>query len=188
MPRARSSRMQGGGARARDRAESAAAAVLARKATGRPELSAVASRAKVSWEQLVPRPKLWPAEEMRSPPISRVLLRRASYARYDRHSSRPVGANGLEPPTRGLGEQRRRPPIWRCSGWRLPRFTRFPEEATRLCGPVPRLRRRREALAIAAGRYPASCSVEPGLSSPSGNPRQRRSGGLRESDYTWGPT
>jgi hypothetical protein len=60
---------------------------------------------------------------MRSRPISRVLLRRA-FARYDRHSSRPAVADGLEPPTRGLGEQRRRPPIWRCSGWRLPRFTR----------------------------------------------------------------
>src|SRR5665213_2260811 len=34
-------------------------------------------------------------------------------------------AVALVPPTRGLGEQRRRPPIWRCSGWRLPRFTRF---------------------------------------------------------------
>ena len=45
-------------------------------------------------------------------------------ARYDRHSSRPAVTDGLEPPTRGLGEQRRRPPIWRCSGWRLPRFTR----------------------------------------------------------------
>ena len=47
-------------------------------------------------------------------------------ARYDRHSSRPAVTDGLEPPTRGLGEQRRRPPIWRCSGWRLPRFTRSP--------------------------------------------------------------
>ena len=64
---------------------------------------------------------------MRSRPISRVLLRRAESARYDRHSSRPAVADGLEPPTRGLGEQRRRPPIWRCSGWRLPRFTRFPK-------------------------------------------------------------
>src|SRR5579864_3741823 len=35
-------------------------------------------------------------------------------------------AVALMPPTRGLGEQRRRPPIRRCSGWRLPRFTRFP--------------------------------------------------------------
>src|SRR3954464_11939949 len=64
---------------------------------------------------------------MRSPPISRVLLRRARRARYDRHSSRPAVTDGLEPPTRGLGEQRRRPPIWRCSGWRLPRFTRCRE-------------------------------------------------------------
>jgi len=45
-------------------------------------------------------------------------------ARYGRHSSRRAVAGVLEPPTRGLGEQRRRPPIWCCSGWRLPRFTR----------------------------------------------------------------
>jgi hypothetical protein len=45
-------------------------------------------------------------------------------ARYGRHSSRRAVAGALEPPTRGLGEQRRRPPIWCCSGWRLPRFTR----------------------------------------------------------------
>ncbi len=45
-------------------------------------------------------------------------------ARYGRHSSRRTVAGALEPPTRGLGEQRRRPPTWCCSGWRLPRFTR----------------------------------------------------------------
>jgi len=38
--------------------------------------------------------------------------------------------------------------------------------ATRLCGPLPRLDRGGEAAAAAAGRYPASCSLEPGLSSP----------------------
>ncbi len=65
-----------------------------------------------------------PGKRARSRPISRVLLRRVESTRYDRHSSRPGVAAGLEPPTRGLGEQRRRPPIWRCSGWRLPRFTR----------------------------------------------------------------
>jgi hypothetical protein len=54
------------------------------------------------------------------------------------------------------------------------------KEATRLCGPVPRLRPDREVGAIAAGRYPASCSVEPGLSSPPESfPGQRRSGRLR---------
>ena len=45
-------------------------------------------------------------------------------SRYGRHSSRRAVAGALEPPTRGLGEQRRRPPTWCCSGWRLPRFTR----------------------------------------------------------------
>ena len=42
--------------------------------------------------------------EKRSQPISRVLLRRVCM-RYDRHSSRPIVAAGLKPPTRGLGEQ-----------------------------------------------------------------------------------
>ena len=46
------------------------------------------------------------ARVSRSPPVSRVLLRRAR-ARYGRHSSRPIVAGGLEPPTRGLGE----PPV-----------------------------------------------------------------------------
>jgi len=50
--------------------------------------------------------------------------------------------------------------------------------ATRLCGPVPRLRHPRERRLIAAGRYPASCSAEPGLSSPR-LPGRRRSGWLR---------
>ena len=45
-------------------------------------------------------------------------------ARYGRHSSRRSVAAALVPPTRGLGEQRHRPPTWCCSGWRLPRFTR----------------------------------------------------------------
>src|SRR5438067_11133407 len=40
------------------------------------------------------------------------------------------------------------------------------KEATRLCGPVPRLRRTLSRRLIASGRYPASCSAEPGLSSP----------------------
>ena len=44
---------------------------------------------------------------------------------YGRHSSRHRVAAALEPPTRGLGEQRHRPLTWCCSGWRLPRFTRF---------------------------------------------------------------
>ena len=69
-------------------------------------------------------------------------------ARYGRHSSRRSVAAALVPPTRGLDEQRvhRRPPTWCCSGWRLPRFTRRrfdPDAATRLCGPVPRLRQPR---------------------------------------------
>jgi hypothetical protein len=42
------------------------AAVAARKAKGRPELSAEASRAKVSWERRKPRPKLW-ADQLSSP-------------------------------------------------------------------------------------------------------------------------
>ena len=53
-------------------------------------------------------------------------------APYDGHSSRPWVAPGLQPPTRGLERathsmpvaRMQRPPIWCCSGWRLPRFTR----------------------------------------------------------------
>ena len=114
------------------------------------------ARARTPWRVIEAKPADKPGS----------VTARGKSARYDRHSSRPAVADGLEPPTRGLGEQRRRPPIWRCSGWRLPRFTRFANEATRLCGPVPRLRGGREADATAAGRYPASCSAEPGLSSP----------------------
>ena len=71
-------------------------------------------------------------------------------APYGRHSSRRRVTATLEPPTRGLGEQpwveSFRPLTWCCSGWRLPRFTRSGHGvsqtgATRLCGPVPRLRR-----------------------------------------------
>ena len=78
-----------------------------------------------------PRPKLWPAsdrnfrpQEYAKPAYKPGSVTARDVARYDRHSSRPAVTDGLEPPTRGLGEQRRRPPIWRCSGWRLPRFTR----------------------------------------------------------------
>ena len=55
-------------------------------------------------------------------------------ARYGRHSSRRAVAGALKPPTRGLGEQRRHPPTWCCSGWRLPRFTRRRLGLTRTCG------------------------------------------------------
>src|SRR6266496_3817366 len=104
----------------------------------------------------------------RSQPISRVLLRRAPCeARYDRHSSWRHVTVTLEPPTRGLCEQRRRPLTWCCSGWRLPRFTRI---LLRGCDSSlwpcssPSLTACAKEL-IAAGRYPASCSSEPGLSS-----------------------
>src|SRR2546429_275409 len=46
-------------------------------------------------------------------------------------------------------------------------------DATRLCGPVPRLPRRSRERLRASGRYPASRSSEPGLSSP-GDARSRR--------------
>src|SRR3954469_14444944 len=56
-------------------------------------------------------------------------------------------------------------PIWCCSGWRLPRFTPWPPHSrastalprTRLCGPLRHV--------AVPGRYPASRSAEPGLSS-----------------------
>jgi hypothetical protein len=53
-------------------------------------------------------------------------------APYDGHSSRRRVAPALQPPTRGLERAThntprlrvQHPPIWCCSGWRLPRFTR----------------------------------------------------------------
>jgi len=53
-------------------------------------------------------------------------------------------------------------------------------EATRLCGPVPRLDRGGEAAAAAAGRYPASRSLEPGLSSPRSGFHRAGSDGLAD--------
>ncbi len=58
-------------------------------------------------------------------------------APYDGHSSRPWVAPGLQPPTRGLerathgapGLHVPHPPIWCCSGWRLPRFTPWAPDA-----------------------------------------------------------
>ena len=52
-------------------------------------------------------------------------------APYDGHSSRRRVAPALQPPTRGLERAThctpslrvQHPPIWCCSGWRLPRFT-----------------------------------------------------------------
>jgi hypothetical protein len=58
-------------------------------------------------------------------------------APYDGHSSRPWVTPGLQPPTRGLERAThstpsphvQRPPIWCCSGWRLPRFTPWAPDA-----------------------------------------------------------
>ena len=58
-------------------------------------------------------------------------------APYDGHSSRPWVTSGLQPPTRGLerathrtpGLRVQHPPIWCCSGWRLPRFTPWAPDA-----------------------------------------------------------
>lgn len=119
--------------------------------------------------------------------IGRILYTRAlSQTRAGNHSSRHVVTHMLKPPTRILG---RTTPSGRSRTYaylvllrmEVAAFHPLPaREATRLCGPVPRLCRHREASAGAAGRYPASRSVEPGLSSPSSvDSRQRRSGGLR---------
>jgi len=56
----------------------------------------------------------------------------------------------------------------------------FWSDATRLCGPVPRLRRRSRGRFMAAGRYPASRSLEPGLSSPGSAKRATSSDGLAD--------
>ena len=86
--------------------------------------------------------------------------------RYDRHSSGRRVAATLKPPTRGLREQRHRPPTWRCSGWRLPRFTRPARtRSDSSLWPCSSPSPPRERRLIADGRYPSSRSVEPGLSS-----------------------
>jgi hypothetical protein len=101
--------------------------------------------------------------------------------------------------TRGLGEQRHRPPIRSCSGWGLPgqpvarppvvsytTFSPLPRTPSASCCGTSRLGTPRGAKRYIvykavcfcgtfpkvtfAGRYPAPCSVEPGLSSGAGCP------------------
>ncbi len=103
------------------RAEAATRSAVTRQAS-RP----LQPRADIGKASTRERAKLWPVEIDAKPADKPGSVTARGVARYDRHSSRPAVADGLEPPTRGLGEQRRRPPIWCCSGWRLPRFTRFP--------------------------------------------------------------
>ena len=88
------------------------------------------------------------------------------------HSSRPAVADGLERPTRERREPRHRSPIRPCSGWGLP--SRY------ITASLVRSYRHRSTLTAYAavyfsvalfpmvthaGRYPASCPAELGLSS-----------------------
>ena len=101
----------------------------------------------------------------------------------DDHFSRPMMAHRLKRPTREMGDE---PPLcascetplaaWPCSRWGLPGrrryrsagellsrlFTLTSYEAVCFCGPAPRI--------TAPGRYPASRSVEFGLSSCGSSP------------------
>ena len=88
--------------------------------------------------------------------LGRVKLADKPGSVVDSHSSRRTVTCTLKQPTRRLSEPLHRLPIWFCSGWRLPRFT--VTKYARLCGPIPHL--------TVDGRYPSSCSMEPGLSSP----------------------
>src|SRR3989442_922796 len=54
------------------------------------------------------------------PAVSRVLYPVASRLRGGDHLSTTPVARHLQRPTRGLGEQPQRPPIWSCSEWGLP--------------------------------------------------------------------
>lgn len=51
---------------------------------------------------------------------------------YDSHSSGRAITHTLKQPTRKLREPRQCFPIWSCSGWRLPRFTRSGAVSARL--------------------------------------------------------
>ena len=128
-------------------------------------------------------------------PGSVLRVRPCDRSRMDDHSSRPAVAGGVQLPTRAsrvqaslraisvAGSPPREAPIWHCSRWGLPcrsgcpsRGGLLPHRFTLahacmgglvLCGAFPGV--------APAGRYPAPCLVEPGLSS-SGSPPPRSSG------------
>ena len=162
------------------------------KAKGRPELSAVGNRTKVSCAPHVARQsevargaRNFRPEHRRSPPISRVLLRRAM--------SRAMTVIPLGPP---LPTGSSRLPADSASSVVVRLFGVAPDggcrvspapkkEATRLCGPVPRLRVGREASAMCGRALPGIplCGARTFLS-PGTNPGQRRSGRLRSAIIT----
>src|SRR6185436_2202474 len=93
---------------------------------------------------------LWQGTPRRGHPRQPFLWARShplALATYPQASVEPTAVDSSPP----------RLPIWCCSGWRLPRFTPDFYVGTRLCGPVRRV--------ATPGGYPASRSMEPGLSS-----------------------
>ncbi len=109
--------------------------------------------------------KIWGRKQ----PVSRVLF-------IGSHLSGERIAPFLKRPTRGRGEQPLIPPIWSCSGWGLPSLSGRPDSWWALTPPFhpypalsPRARRSvfcGTFLGVTpTGCYPASCSVELGLSS-----------------------
>jgi hypothetical protein len=112
--------------------------------------------------------------------VSRVLFaERVTPLPRDDHSSTTRVAACLERPTQGLGRATlRRPSTWPCSGWGLPCRNRYRLRGGLLPHHFTLTRRRSEGdrlgrfvfcgtflEVILTGRYPASCPVEPGLSS-----------------------
>src|SRR6185369_8424672 len=99
------------------------------------------------------------AEKSGRRPLSRVLLLRPGASPVE-PAAIPLGPGlpqGSSHLPAGFGRAGHLP-IWCCSGWRLPRFTpRLLRPRTRLCGPLRHV--------AVPGSYPASRSLEPGLSS-----------------------
>ena len=122
--------------------------------------------------------------------VSRVLSQRLPVC--DRHSSRSAVARTLKQPTRKAVAGPAAFPIWSCSErgmpsmprhrgiwWSLtPPFHPYPTRGRAVCflWRCPRV--------APPGCYPASCPVEPGLSSPGFHPR-RRSVRLPQSGAAW---
>ncbi len=114
--------------------------------------------------------------------VSRVLFRPITAG--GGHLSTPMVAHRLQRPTRGVRGPRHSPPAWSCCRWGLPSrpVTRPLVRSYRTFSPLPAIPVSNSPVAVLpprqavcfcgtspgvapAGRYPASCPMQPGLSS-----------------------